>query len=311
MNKKFLTLLTSSALTMVLTGAVFSTEGREAEDKAHVKLGLETPEYILYEANLRFKFFMKENPQPEVERKISSRFTINESIPKTIWEKLSHDKVNGFGAVPPFLKELNSIDLTYLQAANPTLIGIDSSYINSYQQSGEPQQVERYFQKAIVGYTFTLSKEIKEESEQRLENLKAIASNAFFSERRRSFAQYSLIEQETKPLINTIKELINQEEFDKDSSIHKELLAKLSESYQEYKDMLNNKMSHTTRVSIKYHMAEINYLILRLVEDNIFGMTSKSFDEIKENFQTIIADTQAHEFTRGLAKRYLAEKPLS
>jgi hypothetical protein len=172
MNKKFLALLTSSALTIILTGGVPSAKGMEIEEKVHEKLSLETSEYILYEANLRFKFFMKANPQSEVERKISSRFAINESTPEAIGEQLSQDKASGFGAVPTFLKELNGIYLTYLQRINPILREIDSSYINSYEQSNKAQQVERYIQKAIIGYTFTLSKEIKEESEQRLENLK-------------------------------------------------------------------------------------------------------------------------------------------
>jgi hypothetical protein len=70
-------------------------------------------------------------------------------------------------------------------------------------------------------------------------------------------------------------------------------------------------MSHTTQVSIQYHKLEINYLILRFTGNDAFEVALKSFNEIKQAFRAILDDTKAYEFTRGLAKRYLAEKPLS
>jgi hypothetical protein len=312
MNKKFLTLLTGTALTMVLTGAVSAAQEREAEGGQREKLSVGTHEYALYEATLRFRFFMKEDSQPAVEKKISSRFIINEMTLQAIKEQLDRDKINGFRTVPNFLKELNRINLTYLQTINPDTKKIDSSYIYSYQQTNDARQLGRYAQKAMVGYTFTLSKEEKTEAELRWQNLTAIAAHPAFSEKRRSFASYGLIEQKAKLSINTITGILNDKvKFDKDSSAQQELLNNLFESYQMYSNLLKKRVSHTTQVSIQYHIAEINYLVLRFAGNDAFEMALKSFEQIKQAFQAISADAEAHGFTKALANKYLTEKPLS
>ena len=283
MTKKIITLLASSAIALMVTGTAFSAKAMENEQgKNHTKLNAGMPEYEVFVADMRFKNFMKDISQEQVKEKLSLRLDGYEQIQGSTMEKLLVDHGKGLQNVPAFLNELKEVYSTYLSTEN-----LPSS--------------DRYFQKAVVGYAFALSK--LEGPEPNLERLKAIAESSF-SERRRSFARYTIIEQETKPTILKIEKNDRPEEN----------IDKLIKSYNGYKRLLQDgkdtpksKVSLSTQASIKYHMAEIEYYLLINGIKEPFEETL-DYPSIRKKFQEIAEGSDALGFTKGLAGKFLREK---